>query len=440
MTERLPLSGVTVLDFTQVMAGPYCTRLLVESGAEVLKVEPVDGEVVRQRPPLVEGRSRYFGQLNAGKQSLAIDMRRPEAQETIRSMLPWIDVVVENFRPGVMERFGLDAVRCRGLKESLVYCSISGYGQHGPEASLPAVAPIIHAVTGLDMSLMDQLGLDQPPNSGIFTADVLSGAIAFGAISAALRSAAVTGVGATLDLSLTDSVMSLLVHEVQSAQSVDSVPSPAYEAAATLDGHVMIALLTDRHVVALAAVLDDPGIVTDDRFATMQARRFNTGALRERIETWSTARTSADVEKSLGAAGVPCGRYRTVSERVHDPVLHRRGSVYRATDGSGDFWSVSASPRRSDQAGAPLELDNEAGVVHDLGADGTSILRRYTDLDDASIANLLMSRPTLEHADQLARTGLAEGLSSSTASATTTTQAGNASSGDVPAKKERWTA
>lgn len=391
MTEPLPLSGVRVLDFTQVMAGPYCTRLLVESGADVIKVEPVDGEVVRQRPPLVDGRSRYFGQLNAGKQSLAIDMRRPEAQEAIRSMLPRIDVVVENFRPGVMKRFGLDAIRCREINESLIYCSISGYGQHGPDANLPAVAPIIHAVSGFDMSLMDHLGLDQPPNSGIFTADVLAGAIAFGSISAGLRSAAVTGTGATLDVSLTDSVMSLLVHEVQAAQSTDPVPSPAYEAAATLDGHVMIALLTGRHVAALAEVLNDPDIVTDDRFATMQARRFNTTALRERIEDWSTTRTTADVEKSLGAGGVPCGRYRTVSERVHDPVLHHRGSVYRATDGSGEFWSVSASPRRSDQAGASLEVDVDTAIVHDLGIDSASILRRYTDLDDTSITRLLAS-------------------------------------------------
>lgn len=391
MTEPLPLSGVRVLDFTQVMAGPYCTRLLVESGADVIKVEPVDGEVVRQRPPLVDGRSRYFGQLNAGKQSLAIDMRRPEAQEAIRSMLPRIDVVVENFRPGVMKRFGLDAIRCREINESLIYCSISGYGQHGPDANLPAVAPIIHAVSGFDMSLMDHLGLDQPPNSGIFTADVLAGAIAFGSISAGLRSAAVTGTGATLDVSLTDSVMSLLVHEVQAAQSTNPVPSPAYEAAATLDGHVMIALLTDRHIAALAEVLNDPGIVTDDRFATMQSRRFNTTALRERIEAWSTTRTTAEVEKSLEAGGVPCGRYRTVSERVHDPMLHQRGSVYRATDGSGEFWSVSASPRRTDRAGAPLEVDVDTAAVHDLGVDSASILRRYTDLDESSIIRLLTS-------------------------------------------------
>ena len=376
----LPLDGVRVLDFTQVMSGPYCTRLMVEAGAEVIKVEPIDGELVRHRPPLVDGRSRYFGQLNAGKRSVALDLRRAEIQPLLKRAVAGVDVVVENFRPGVMARFGLGSEHCMALNPSLVYCSISGFGQTGSAAARPAVAPVVHAASGLDAALMNHLGTTVPPTSGVFTADVLAGALAFGQISAALRAVGEAGEGRALDVSMDDAVLGLLVHEMQEAQVDGPLPSPAYEPSRTADGYVMAAIVTRRHLEALADVLNDPDLALDPDFATAEARRFNTTTLRQRIEKWSSQHPTDHVEAILQQANIPCSRYRDARERLTDEALWVRGTLYRARDGAGEFTSVSSLPStvRSDSM----------RHVRDLGADTSMFLHDTCGVDMAEIHRL----------------------------------------------------
>ena len=144
--------GLRVLDFATTIAGPHCARMLADMGAEVIKIETAEGETMRTRPPLRDGCSTTFGQLNVGKKSLVLDLKSPEGVEAVRRLVMTTDVLVENFRPGVMARLKLDHETLRALNPALIYCSISGYGQSGPSAELPAYAPVIHAASGYDMA------------------------------------------------------------------------------------------------------------------------------------------------------------------------------------------------------------------------------------------------------------------------------------------------
>src|SRR6202789_939460 len=193
--------GLRVLDFSTTIAGPHCTRMLADMGAEVVKIEPAEGETMRTRPPLRSNFSSVFGQLNVGKKSLVLDLKSPQAVEVIRRLVKSADILVENFRPGVMRRLKLDYQSLQQLNPRLVYCSISGYGQTGPSAELPAYAPVIHAASGYDRAhLAYQPGRNRPDYCGIYHADVLTGVYAFGAISAALYQRQLSGRGQHIDV------------------------------------------------------------------------------------------------------------------------------------------------------------------------------------------------------------------------------------------------
>src|ERR1700686_4809818 len=190
------LRDVRVLDFTTIVSGPYCTRLLADLGAEVIKIEPPEGDFIRTQPPLRHGKSAYFASLNCGKKSLAIDLRQPEASDLIRELAAKCDVAVENARPGVMGRLGLDYPTLEKINPRIVYCSISGFGQTGPWATRSAYAPMLHAASGFDLvNLSYQNGLERPLNTGIMVGDVLGGTYAFGGIQTALLARERTGRG-----------------------------------------------------------------------------------------------------------------------------------------------------------------------------------------------------------------------------------------------------
>src|SRR5690606_24161599 len=181
-----PLTGVRVLDFTWMMAGPYCTRFLADMGAEVIKVEAPQGEVVRSRAPLRDGHSAFFGMLNCGKKSVVLDLKDPAAAEAARRLAAVCDIVVESFRPGVMQQLGLDFDTLRAADPRLIYCSISGFGQKGPKSSRPAFAQVAQAKSGHDLlQALYQGTPDKPPNTGIYPADVLAGSFALSGILAA---------------------------------------------------------------------------------------------------------------------------------------------------------------------------------------------------------------------------------------------------------------
>ncbi len=173
-------AGLRVLDFSTTIAGPHCTRMLADMGAEVIKVETEEGETMRTRPPVRNNCSTAFGQLNVGKNSLVLDLKSPAGLEAVRRLVATADALVENFRPGVMRRLKLDYASLHEANPKLVYCSISGYGQTGPSAELPAYAPVIHAASGYEMAhLAYQPGRSRPDYCGIYHADVLTGVYAF---------------------------------------------------------------------------------------------------------------------------------------------------------------------------------------------------------------------------------------------------------------------
>jgi CoA:oxalate CoA-transferase len=263
------LHGLRVLDFSTTIAGPHCTRMLADVGAEVIKIEAADGETMRIRPPVRNGCSSLFGQLNAGKKSLVLDLKSPEAVDVVHQLVRGADILVENFRPGVMRRLKLDYPHLQPLNPALVYCSISGYGQTGPSAELPAYAPVIHAASGYDMAhLAYQPGRNRPDYCGIYHADVLTGVYAFGAISAALYQRTLSGKGQHIDVSMLESMLTLTSTEVQAAQFELPPPSrPMFGPVETADGYVMVAIASEKTFQGLVRAAGHPEWIGDSRFA-----------------------------------------------------------------------------------------------------------------------------------------------------------------------------
>jgi crotonobetainyl-CoA:carnitine CoA-transferase CaiB-like acyl-CoA transferase len=333
-----PLAGIRVVDFTSMIAGPYCTRLLADCGAEVLKIEEPHGDHMRTRPPLRHGHSAYFGHLNAGKKSVVLDLKSKEGRCAAQGLVANSDIVVENFRPGVMKRLGLDYAMLSAAKPDLVYCSISGFGQIGPRAGQPAYAPVVHAASGFDHTQFTyQDDQAKPAKTGIFVADVLAAVYAFGAIQTALVGRLRHGGGQFIDVALMDSMINLLVFECQEAQFPEKTRRPLYVPMRARDGFVIVAPVNQRNFEQLADAVGRPDWKSDPRFATVAARTANWDALMAAVEDWTAARTARDCEDRLMTAGVPCSRYLTVAEAMADPQLAARGSLARVTDGAGAF-------------------------------------------------------------------------------------------------------
>lgn len=376
------LDGVRVLDFTAMMSGPYATRLMADLGAEVVKIEPPEGDHIRTRPPRRDGRSTYFAQLNAGKKSLVLDLKQPAAIDVVRRLVPTADVLVENYRPGVMQRLGLDYAALAELNPRLVYASISGFGQTGSWSGRSAYAPVLHAASGYDIAnLAYQDGLERPLKNGIFVADVLGGSLAFGAVQAALFRAARTGQGEQVDLSLMDAMLGLLVYESQEAQFPAERRRPLYQPTRASDGYVLIAPVSQNNFEALARATGHAEWTADPRFATIHAREHHWGELMALLDDWAGSRTADECEAAMHAGGVPCSRYCSVREAMQSPPVVERGVLQTIRDGSGPFQVTNPAFRfRHTQAQA-------RDHVPELGEHGTALLREL-GLDDARVAEL----------------------------------------------------
>src|ERR1700754_763687 len=341
--------GLRVLDFSTTIAGPHCTRMLADMGAEVIKIESVEGETMRTRPPVRNRSSSVFGSLNAGKRSVVLDLKSSGAIDVIRRLVAGADILVENFRPGVMRRLKLDYAALQAINPKLIYCSISGYGQTGPSAELPAYAPVIHAASGYDMAhLSYQPGRARPDYCGIYHADVLTGVYAFGAISAALYQRHATGKGQHIDVSMLESMLSLTLNELQWSQfEVKPTQRPMFGPIETTDGYVMVAIASEKTFQSLRQVIGHPKWVSDPRFAKYSDRRENWVSLMEGVEAWSRAVTTAQCLAALNEHGVPSSAYRTVAEALRDPQLAHRGALAEVEDGGGSFKVLNLPFRMS---------------------------------------------------------------------------------------------
>jgi crotonobetainyl-CoA:carnitine CoA-transferase CaiB-like acyl-CoA transferase len=367
--------GLRVLDFSTTIAGRHCARMLADMGAEVIKIEAAEGETMRTRPPVRNGCSTAFGQLNVGKKSLVLDLKAPEAIDIIRRLVASTDVLVENFRPGVMRRLKLDYGSLRELNPKLIYCSISGYGQTGPSAELPAYAPVIHAASGYDMAhLAYQPGRSRPDYCGIYHADVLTGVYAFGAIAAALYQRQGSQKGQHIDVSMLESMLSLTLNELQWSQfPVRQNARPLFGPVETADGYLMLAVASEKTFEGLIRVIGHPEWISDPRFARYSDRRDNWADVMEGVEAWSRALTTEKCLAELNARGVPCSAYRTVAEALDDPQIAHRGALSQVEDGGGAFKvlnlpfrmsgaTVSAAKRMATLGEHTVALLREAGL------------------------------------------------------------------------------
>jgi crotonobetainyl-CoA:carnitine CoA-transferase CaiB-like acyl-CoA transferase len=374
-------AGLRVLDFSTTIAGPHCTRMLADTGAEVIKIETSEGETMRTRPPLRNHCSTAFGQLNIGKNSVVLDLKSPAGVEAVRRLVATADVLVENFRPGVMKRLKLDYGSLHALNPKLIYCSISGYGQTGPSAELPAYAPVIHAASGYEMAhLAYQPGRTRPDYCGIYHADVLTGVYAFGAIGAALHQRHATGKGQHIDVSMLESMLSLTLNELQWSQfEVKPTQRPMFGPIETTDGYVMLAIASEKTFQSLMQVIGHPEWVSDPRFARYADRRENWAHLMDGVEAWSRSVSTAQCLAALNAAGVPSSAYRTVKQALADPQIAHRGALAEVEDGGGTFKVLNLPFRMS---GAKVAAARKMATL----GEHTRAYLRQTGLSDDDIA------------------------------------------------------
>lgn len=351
------LAGLTVLDFTRVLAGPYCTRLLADLGATVIKLErPGEGDEVRytvlQLDPDRTDQSSYFVRLNAGKQGIAIDLAHPRGREVVLDLVRTADVVVENFSPGVMARYGLDEPVLRALRPDLVYCAISGFGQTGPLSSMQAYAHLINAMSGV-MDL-ERGGEPQPRVSYLQAADVLAGAHAFGSICAALVRRARTGRGAFLDVSMLECLV--CADDITYSAALNGAPVQRQPRVGMLvhpvgDGYVALQTAGAPHLWSrLVALIGKPELATDARFATPILRRTNWADLQAILREWLDGFGSVDqAVAALSASRVPGVPMLSPEQVIDHPHMAARAAFPQVSHPTRGSVRVTATPFHVDR-------------------------------------------------------------------------------------------
>lgn len=333
---RQVLEGVRVADFSHVMAGPYATHLLRLLGAEVIKIEPPGrGDAMRYygTDRRYDGLAPAFIAVNAGKKSVVLDLKKPEDMESARRLVARCDVLVENFRPGVMQRLGLDYAAVRELNPRLVYCSVSGYGQSGPRRDWPAIDNIVQATSGM-MSLGGDP--DGPPmRVGFPVVDTLTGQTAAFAILAALLRRQHTQQGEYLDVAMFDATVSFMTSAVVpylvTGRALERTGNTGYSGQPTSalfmarDGHrISLGVVQQHQFELLARLLGQQQWLEDPRFVDPDSRRIHAAAMREALSAVLQTRDAADWEATLSAAGIPCGMVRDISEALSLPELDQR--------------------------------------------------------------------------------------------------------------------
>ena len=330
------LRGTSVLDLSRNLAGPYCTMLLGDLGADVIKVEnPGSGDDTRNwKPPDWNGQSATFLACNRNKRSITIDLDAEAGQQLVRRLATRADVVVSSFRPGSLATRGLDYESLRELNQGLVYCSITAYGSKGPKKDAPGYDPVLQAETGL-MSMTGHP--DGPPaRVGVGVIDLGTGMWAAVGIQAALRNRSDTGVGALVEVSLYETAAWWLSYHVEGYLATGQSPQrqgngtpfvAPYETFATADGDLMVTAGNDGLFASLCRVLDLPGLPEDPAYAHNADRVANRVALHELLEDRFKSKAAVEWEALLGAETVPCSRVRSVADLVNDPQLDALGML-----------------------------------------------------------------------------------------------------------------
>lgn len=360
----LPLDGVRVLDLTRALAGPLCTALLGDLGADVTKVEGFPrGDTARQSPPFDDGTSLYFAAANRNKRSVAIDLRSDDGGRLLRRLVERADVIVENFRPGTLTRMGLDPDELRAARPELIIASVSGYGHVGPEAQTPGLDQIAQGMSGL-MSVTGA-GDQTPMRVGVPIVDTLAGIFAALGVSAAVAARERTGVGRHVRTSLLESALAVMTFQAQRYVSTGEVPAPEgnahpvitpYGAFATRDKPVNIAAGSDKQWHALCALLEAPGLPDDPRFRTPQDRLDHRAELRAELERRLAARDAAEWIPRMRAAGVPCGPIHDMAGVFADPQVDALGMVRHVLGADGTDLPLLRGPLWNGDEATPVRL------------------------------------------------------------------------------------
>ncbi|MCC6223514.1 MAG: CoA transferase [Thermoleophilia bacterium] len=340
MTDTGALEGIRVLDLGRVLSGPFCGRILADLGADVIKIEAEAGDDGRHFGPFFEGQSSYHRLLNRNKRGVTLDLKAEAGREILRGLVKRSDVVIENFRPGVLARLGLAPEELLAANPRLVLVSISGFGQDGPLADKPAYDLVVQAMSGI----MAVTGPDggESVRVGISIGDMVPALYAAIATLAALRQRDVTGRGQHVDVAMFDSLVSLLESVAMRGLLTEETIGPTgshhaisapFGAFATRDAPIVIAIANDPLFARLAAVLGHPEWTTDPRFADDAERGRNRHALGAAIEESLSRLSRDDALALLGEAGIPCGPVLGVREMLDQPQVAARGLVRKEPDG-----------------------------------------------------------------------------------------------------------
>jgi CoA:oxalate CoA-transferase len=372
-----PLTGLLVVDLTRVLAGPFATMMLADLGARVVKVErPGCGDDTRAYGPFLDGRSLYFARVNRGKESVALDLSDPADRAVLLALTDRADVLVENFRPGVMGRLGLDWDTLAARNPGLVYASISGFGQTGPWRERPAYDTVVQGAAGL---LAITGAPDGPPTKpGTSIADLSAGLFAFGAVLAALRGRDLTGRGSHVDVAMFDAALSLLEGAAQQflAHGVEPprIGNAHYSISpfgtfACADRPIVVCAAHDALFGVLCTVLGRPHLAATPAYATNEGRSRHREALTAELEAAFGAAPAAEWLERLGAAGVPCGPVSGVGEALTSDQAAVRRMVIRAggLPMPGNPMKISAWPDPVERRPAPALDEHGAAVRAELG-------------------------------------------------------------------------
>ncbi|HEY7687983.1 MAG TPA: CoA transferase [Dongiaceae bacterium] len=381
MTVAGPLSGIVVLDLTRVLAGPYCTMILADLGARVLKVESPAGDDSRGYGPFVNGKSAYFMAMNRGKESIALDLKAAADRRVFEQLLPKVDVLVENFRAGAMERLGYGWDLLSERYPRLIYAAASGFGHNGPYKSRPAYDMVVQGMGGI-MSITGHPG-GPPTRVGASVGDLTAGLFTAIGIASALHHRAETGKGMKVDVAMLDCQVAILENALSRYFLSGKSPAPLgarhpsiapFAAFKARDGYIIVACGTDALYRKFCAAIEKPALADDPRFTTNDRRSDNVDALTAEIEAALAARNGSEWLDLLEKLGVPSGPINDVAAIANDPHMAARNMIVGIDDPeagtlkvAGNPIKMSAFPDRTSRPRAPAIDADRARILQDFG-------------------------------------------------------------------------
>ena len=399
---KRPLEGVRVLDFTRVLSGPHATRMLADLGAEVIKVEPPMGDLTRFATPRINSQSSYFTQQNVGKKNISLDMTKPQAVEILKLLVARCDVVIENFRPGVMKKMGLDYEALRSSNPRLIYASISGYGATGPWVTRRAYAPVVNAETGITKHQGDVRG-GQYANDPHSHGDVYTALEASAAILAALYQREHTQCGQYIDVSMAETMLYVNEHAHNHLWD-DDVPEGTIRSFQPADYPVLT--VADGSMVVVSGhpaekgtfdffvdAMEKPELLSDERFKDIEHRLQHFNELMSIMLEWAkTVPTADEIEERLAKNQLACGRLRSVRELAETDWAESRGAIVNIDNRGTGTLRIPNSPWHFSGSDTSTR-----GVAQYRGEDNRDVFSNIVGLDDETIAiyereNILLSR------------------------------------------------